>query len=80
MYISKAPHEFHIQSYILSFQCTFQLIPYLVMDILGHLHGFPGLLVACIFSASLRLAVCEFILYPLSFSIYFDKEYLMGDT
>lgn len=30
-----------------------QLIPWLVMDLLGHLHGFPGLMVACIFSASL---------------------------
>ncbi|KAL3859662.1 hypothetical protein ACJMK2_009873 [Sinanodonta woodiana] len=30
-----------------------QLIPWLVMDILGQYHGFPGLMVACIFSASL---------------------------
>ncbi|XP_053402515.1 sodium-coupled monocarboxylate transporter 1-like [Mercenaria mercenaria] len=30
-----------------------QLIPWLVMDILGQFHGFPGLMVACIFSASL---------------------------
>ncbi|KAH3773444.1 sodium-coupled monocarboxylate transporter 1-like [Dreissena polymorpha] len=30
-----------------------QLIPWLVMDVLGKVHGFPGLMVACIFSASL---------------------------
>ncbi|CAC5405778.1 SLC5A6 [Mytilus coruscus] len=30
-----------------------QLIPYLVMDVLGNAYGVPGLFVACIFSASL---------------------------
>lgn len=32
----------------------FQMIPWFVMDVLGDYAGFPGLMVACIFSASLR--------------------------
>ena len=31
-----------------------QLIPQMVMDVMGHLHGLPGLFVATTFSASLR--------------------------
>lgn len=32
----------------------FKMIPWFVMDVLGDYAGFPGLMVACIFSASLR--------------------------
>lgn len=31
-----------------------QILPYLVMDLLGDYHGLSGLFVACIYSASLR--------------------------
>lgn len=30
------------------------MLPYLAMDVLGHLNGLPGLLVATIYSAALR--------------------------
>ena len=36
-----------------------QLIPLMVMDVLGQYPGLPGLFVACVFSASLRfVCVC----------------------
>ena len=35
---------------------VFQLFPYAVMDLLGHLPGIPGLFVAGIYSSSLRFA------------------------
>lgn len=34
----------------------YQLLPLFVMDVLGHLKGFPGLFVACLFSGALRCA------------------------
>ena len=37
-----------------------QLIPWLVMDVLGGFNGLPGLLLACLFSASLRLVFLWF--------------------
>lgn len=34
-----------------------QLIPLFTMDLLGHLHGIPGLVLSCVFSGSLRYAI-----------------------
>lgn len=38
------------------FFIIYQLLPLFVMDVLGHLKGFPGLFVACLFSGALRCA------------------------
>ena len=34
-----------------------QILPYLVMDLLGSYYGLPGLFVACVYSASLRFSL-----------------------
>lgn len=31
-----------------------KLVPYFVNDIVGHIHGLPGIFISCVFSASLR--------------------------
>ena len=42
------------------------MLPYLAMDVLGHLNGLPGLLVATIYSAALRwFTTLNFILKKL---------------
>lgn len=38
----------------LSFILFFQLLPLFVMDVLGSIHGVPGLFVASLFSGALR--------------------------
>lgn len=37
-----------------------QLIPLFTMDLLGHLHGLPGLIMSCVFSGSLRYLRCVY--------------------
>ncbi|XP_055851715.1 sodium-coupled monocarboxylate transporter 2-like [Episyrphus balteatus] len=53
-----------------------KMVPYFVQDVVGHMHGIPGVFISCVFSASLSTISAN--LNSLSGIIYFDcvKSYI----